>query len=999
MPDGISRPPFPWVRAALLVLLGMALYAAIPIFAPLTFSSDPDVPSLGLGLGLAVGVGATLQARLVFPLALGAGVVVAVGAVIGDLPLSLAVVLGVGVAAEVWFVTYAFRRTSASRLQVPIDVISLVVVAVVVAIPVAALAAFIVRAYGAEMDMIWHEVRAWATDDIFGLVVIAPAVMLLLRTRPQRWTKGRVAEFITASVMSVGAALLIFFAVVPENPGLLGWPYLAVLGPAWIAARLGAAAVAPVAAVVFWIAAVATAQDFGPFSRASEDAVDRLVAVEVFAIVLTASLLAIGVLRDDRLRQLTRARDSSRLLREVIDGSDAAVFAKEYDNPSGLGRYVLVNNAWETTTGMSRADTLGRTDRDLFSPELAERFVEHDHLVLAYDAPLAIQERHQPPGAALIAFNSAKFPLRGQDMLAWGVGGIATNVTDSVRAREREIGQAELLRAVFERSPTPAIRMAVVGEHDPRVLDANAAMLSLLGLPIGGASQCDLMASVHPDDLAMAWDIIGFSLTSTGSHGPPSSGQRELRITSANGQTAWVLMSVAAVRSDRSSHDVEVVARFEDVTARRQAEVALSDMAMRDSVTGLPNRRALNDRLGSALLRLRRSSGSVDVLFCDLDRFKDVNDTFGHQVGDQMLAAVADRLRSALRPDDTVARLGGDEFVVMTEGTADAADAVLTGLRLQDRLGAPWTYGGQTFRPEMSIGVAITQDPDITADELLRRADLAMYEAKDAGRNRIEVYQRSVDDQMQRAVSIQHDLRRAIDASGLVVRYQPIVRLDDESVLGAEALVRMRAEDGALLLPGSFVPQAEATGLVAPMGAWVLRRAMADLRTWRERGFEYVVAVNVSQWQHREDGFAAFVLAQAGAVGINPAWLVVEVTETALIHDPTRSGRELSILSSAGVGVALDDFGTGYSSLSWLTQLPVSTVKIDQSFTAALGVDARKGAIVRALIDVSHDLGLSVVAEGVETRDQRDRLLELGCDQGQGFLFGHPATIDEAHWL
>ena len=321
------------------------------------------------------------------------------------------------------------------------------------------------------------------------------------------------------------------------------------------------------------------------------------------------------------------------------------------------------------------------------------------------------------------------------------------------------------------------------------------------------------------------------------------------------------------------------------------------------------------------------------------------------------------------------------------------------GCGLQDRLGAPWAHGGQVFRPEMSIGVAITSDADITVDELLRRADLAMYEAKDAGRNRIEVYQRSVDDEIQRAVAIQHDLRKAIDASGLVVHYQPIVRLSDESVVGAEALVRMRSADGGLLLPAAFVPQAEATGLVVPMGAWVLRRALADLRKWRERGFEYVVAVNVSQWQHREEGFASFVLDQAEVADVNPTWLVVEVTETALIHDPVRSGRELAVLSQAGVGVALDDFGTGYSSLSWLTQLPVTTVKIDASFTAELGVDERKGAIVRALVEVSHDLGLNVIAEGVETREQYDRLLELGCDQGQGYLFGVPTTVDEAGWL
>ncbi len=988
---------YPWIRACLAFGLGFAIYASFPFLAPLTLSGAGTLPSLGIGLGLAVGVASILPRQLVAPLAVGAGLMVAIGARLAPLPPVLSVLLGIGIGLEVWALTYLFARTRASRLHTPVDVFSLLFVAVAFAIPVACLAAVGVRAFDQQTGMFIENVRLWSTDDIFGLVVIAPAVILCLRRH--RWSVTNTVEFAAVGILSVFVSVLIFFVVTPENPGLLGWPYVALLGPAWLAVRLGAAAVAPVAAVVFWLAAVATARGSGPFSIASDIAEDRLVAVEVFAIVLASGLLALGVLRDDRLRQLVRAKESSRLLREVIDGSDAVVYAKDYTEDTNDGRYVLVNQAWERMTGLRADQTIGHTDRDLFTEGQAEGFIAHDHLVLAFDEPVVVEERHVRANGVLGAVSSSKFPLRGEDDRAWGVGGIATDVTESMQARERELRQAELLRAVFELSPTPAMRMTAPEEHSLLVLDANAAMLALLGLPAGAVDRCDLMASVHPDDLAAAWDIIGYSLTSTGTHGVPSTRQREIRLTSLDGRIVWVLMSAAAVRGVREGDVTEVVAQFEDFTARREAEIALSDQAMRDSVTGLPNRRSLNDRLGSALLRLRRSPGTVTVLFCDLDRFKDVNDTYGHQVGDQLLVEVAARLRSALRPDDTVARLGGDEFVVLTEGAQDASDAVLTGLRLQDRLGAPWVYGGQTFRPEMSIGVAITDDPDLTVDEVLRRADLAMYEAKDAGRNRIEVYQRSVDDEIQRAVAIQHDLRKAIDSSGLVVHYQPIVRLSDEAVVGAEALVRMRGLDGALLLPSAFVPQAEATGLVVPMGAWVLRRALADLRRWRERGFEYVVAVNVSQWQHREDGFASFVLDQAEAAGVNPAWLVVEVTETALIRDPARSGRELAVLSRAGVGVALDDFGTGYSSLSWLTQLPVSTVKIDASFTAELGIDERKGAIVRALVEVSHDLGLSVVAEGVETREQKERLLDLGCDQGQGYLFGFPTTVDDAGWL
>lgn len=514
-----SRRRYPWRRAALLVLLGMALYAAFPFLAPLTIAAEATISLLGIGLGLAVGVAVRLEARLVPALAAGGGVMVAVGATLEELPIALSLTLGLGVALEIWGISYLFRRTGASRLEVPADVLRLLVVSIGVAVPVAVLAAITLRLFGVDVDMFWHSVRSWATDDIFGLVVVAPALML---ARPPRtWERSRALEFAIVSALTLVSVLLIFFRVKAGNPGLLGWPYLVLLGPAWIAVRLGASAVAPVATVMFWIAAVATAQDFGPFASSSLLAIDRLVAVEIFAIALTSGLLALGVLRDDRLRQLGRAEESSRLLREVVDGSDAAVFAKDFREPGPEGRYVLVNEAWERITGVSANDTLGRTDRELFGPELADMIEANDRQVLASNTPLVVEERNAEGTGPVRAFSSSKFPLRGEGGDAWGVGGISTDVTEAVHAREREVRHAELLRAVFELSPTPAMRMSVVGEHTLSVIDANAAMLALLGLPPGSVDRCDLMESVHPDDLATAWDIIGFALTTTGSHGPP----------------------------------------------------------------------------------------------------------------------------------------------------------------------------------------------------------------------------------------------------------------------------------------------------------------------------------------------------------------------------------------------------------------------------------------------------------------------------------------------
>jgi diguanylate cyclase (GGDEF)-like protein/PAS domain S-box-containing protein len=531
-----------------------------------------------------------------------------------------------------------------------------------------------------------------------------------------------------------------------------------------------------------------------------------------------------------------------------------------------------------------------------------------------------------------------------------------------------------------------------------RVHAANAAMCALLGAPSGQFEECDLIEHVHPDDAETALDVLAFAVADSGSAAGSNMRPREVRMRTDDGRVVWVHMSAAAVRG-ASLAETEIVAQFEDFTARRAAEEALSDQAMRDAVTGLPNRRALHERMGSALQRLRRHPGMVTVMFCDLDHFKDINDSLGHAVGDRLLVEVAERLQTGLRPEDTIARLGGDEFVAMGEGIADPAAAMLMAMRLQDKLSVPWVHEQQVYRPAMSVGIAMTTDADVSVDEMLRRADLAMYRAKEGGRNRIEVYEQSVDDEVQRVVAVQHDLRRAIDTGGLVIHYQPIVLLSDQQVVGAEALVRMRRPDGELLSPMGFVPQAEVTGLVVPMGAWVMQQALKDLAVMRQCGHAYTMAINVSPTQLREEGFARYVLEQVSFAGVDPAWLSIEVTETALIHDPGKSGRELADLHAAGIQVSLDDFGTGYSSLSWLTQFPVDVVKIDKSFTDDIGIDERKTAIVSAVIGVCHELGFTVVAEGIESAEQAGRLLELGCDRGQGYLFGRPTPLEEGPWM
>lgn len=987
---------YPWALAAAVAVGAFLVYLLLPLLAPTEFGGQMAVLLLGIVNGLAVGVALRLPSRLTPPLAVGAVAGIIVRFSLDHLLEWFVVLVSLVIGAQIVAMVSLLRRRRAWRLRETADLLRYGLSVLGVSVVGGAIVSVAVVMHDhISLDNTVGVWGAWIIDDLFGLIVITPAIATL--RRPSSWSWLRSVEYLIAVAYTAVTTYYIFFVVAPGDKGLFGWPYLVVLGSIWIAVRLGVQAVAPVVAVQFWLAVVGTVMGRGSMAAAAPDPLDRLLAVELFSISMAAVILALGVLRDARYRSAGELEAANRFFRDVVNGSDAAIFAKAYDGEGNDGRYVLANDASSRITGLDAVEIIGRTDADLLPPDVATRLRDADRHVMEAAAPSLVEQRMVWPDGSTHIYSSSSFPLGDQNGRVWGVAGVATDITELIRSREDFVRQGELLHAVFEMSPTPAIRLTMEEGEGIQVRAANAAMCSMLAARPGEIADCDLMDHVVSADAATALEVLSFAREDADRVGAPAARQREIRMRAEDGRVVWVLMSAAAVRGGNDVQP-EIVAQFEDFTARREAELALSDQAMRDAVTGLPNRRALRERMDGALQRLRRHPGIVTVLFCDLDHFKNVNDSLGHHVGDQLLVEVADRLRSALRPEDTIARLGGDEFVALGEGISDPADAVLMALRLQDKLSAPWVFEDQVFRPAMSIGIAMTTDADVTVDELLRRADLAMYRAKEQGRNRVEVYERSVDEEVQHAVNVQHALRRAIDTGGLVLHYQPIVRLDTRELVGAEALIRMRDAEGRLMSPGEFVPQAEATGLVVPMGAWVVQQALVDLVRLHEQRHDVTLSINVSPTQLREDGFSDYLLEQIAFAGVRPECLSIEVTETALIHDPARSGRELARLSEAGIRISLDDFGTGYSSLSWLTQFPVDIVKIDKSFTDDVGIDDRKTAIISAVIAVSHELGFIVVAEGIESEEQGQRLLDLGCDRGQGYFYGRPTPIEEAPW-
>jgi diguanylate cyclase (GGDEF)-like protein/PAS domain S-box-containing protein len=516
-----------------------------------------------------------------------------------------------------------------------------------------------------------------------------------------------------------------------------------------------------------------------------------------------------------------------------------------------------------------------------------------------------------------------------------------------------------------------------------RLRRVNPAWGRTLGLPpdtrLIGTPLLDL---VHPDDREAAAVGLAAASTASGAGGTPGPAAFSARFRAADGTYRWLQWSVSAPDTYGLRY-----ATARDVTEGKEAEAAMLWQASHDALTGLPNRTLLQDRLSQALASATRRGNQLAVLFLDLDRFKPINDTLGHAAGDALLKEMAARMRAALREEDTVARLGGDEFVILLPNIGSEGDALQVANKLLHHISQSVYLLGHEMYVTASIGVSLFPQDGRTPEVLVRNADLAMYRAKEEGRSRAAVHNEASSQDTLERVMLQSRLRQAMDRQELLLHYQPQVSLLSGEVIGVEALMRWRHQELGFVSPAKFIPLAEETGLIVPLGGWAVQEAVRQAADWVRGGTRIRMSVNLSASQLTDGRFPGVLQQHLTDIGLSARSMDLELTESTFLHDDSGALETLHRLKAMGVRLSVDDFGTGYSSLAYLRRFPLDAVKVDRSFITNLEHSPADLAVVRAVIDLSHTLGLRVVAEGVETAGQYDRLRALGCDAMQGHFF------------
>ena len=672
------------------------------------------------------------------------------------------------------------------------------------------------------------------------------------------------------------------------------------------------------------------------------------------------------------------------LLEATLDTIPDLIWLKDAN-----GVYLSCNRQFERLYATSRADLVGKTDYDFVDAELADFFRAHDQKAIATGRSVTNEEWLTFAGDRYRGlFETVKTPMYDPLGNLVGVLGVARDITEH-KKREEALRNSELRLNV-------ALEATRIGIWDWNVKQdtwvATPSYYTMHGYePLGctGDRERELQ-KLHPDDRDMVMEKVHSVLS-----GAAIGYQYEARILGTDGIYHWVGVRCTTIEFDADDKPARMLGVRIDIDDIKRARQRVEWLALHDSLTGLPNRVALQKKFSHAATAAKREGVPIALLFVDLDRFKNVNDTLGHRIGDQLLKAVAERLQSILSDRAMVARQGGDEFVIVLPGV-DKVQAIRTAEQLQVALSERYQLEQNELVVTPSIGISLFPRDGEDFDTLYRCADAAMYSAKHLGRNRYVFFSEEMQAQSARILELENCMRKALEKDEFSLHYQPQISLHDGRIIGVEVLLRWHSAELGNISPAEFIPVAEDSGQILAIGEWVLRRAAEQMRQWLSIGFpKMTVAVNLSAVQFRHSNVLEFVSRILTESGLPADCLELELTERVAMDDPEGAIATMDALHARGVRTSIDDFGTGYSSLNYLKRFPVYKLKIDQSFVKNMTTSASDRSIVAAIISLGKNLGMLTLAEGVETAEQLNLLQMLGCDEVQGYYLSRPLPAAE----
>jgi diguanylate cyclase (GGDEF)-like protein/PAS domain S-box-containing protein len=618
-----------------------------------------------------------------------------------------------------------------------------------------------------------------------------------------------------------------------------------------------------------------------------------------------------------------------------------------------------------------------------------------NHLEAGKDFPLLIMTAYGNEGLAVEAMKAGAFDylVKSAETFARMPKTVSSALREwRLRQEHQKVEKAlheseERFRALLQEVPSIACQGYAM---DGTVQFWNQASEKFYGYTADEAIGKNMLELIIPPEMRDEVKIAMQTMGATCQGIPPA----EICLMHKNGTGVEVYSSHVVLK--KSGDPPELFCLDVDITERKRYEKRLEHQSTHDDLTGLANRALLHDRLSQSLHYAHRSGRLVAVLLADLDRFKIINDSLGHDFGDQLLCAVAQRLLENVREADTVARLGGDEFVILLAEVAEVEDVGLIARKILDNLSRPYQIGNREIIITASLGISLYPNDSDNGALLIRNADIAMYRAKRDDRSNFCFYTAEMNKHIQETLDLEGELRHALERQEFSLHYQPKVDLSSGCVIGCEALVRWRHPQRGLVSPADFIPLAEETGLIVPLGAWVMKEACQQARDWQAMGLPSIgVAVNLSSRQFRKGDLPQVVREILQETGLEPRLLELELTESIVMDNPAKAEQTMRILKEMGVKLSLDDFGTGYSSLNYLRRFPVDSLKIDRSFIRDVATDPSGASVVTSIIDIAHNLGLTAVSEGVETREQLAFLVDRSCDMFQGYLFSKPLPAED----